>query len=203
MTIKSTRRVVGHSLVHSLVRSHRSLIHLLRTAHSAALIRLLARLLTHTGAHGKEVFVYETNASISYSFNPLCIRAKFFLANFSLHYFESCFFFLASNIRQGEAEKRRIKKRRPQRRSRYVSTIPFFYFFFSLFSSFFSLFYFLLLFFPLVLFPFFYFLCQLKTKNRISFRALIGYSSKPKKNARFYFFLLFFLFSFIFFFFLH
>ena len=26
----------------------------------------------HSGAHGKEVFVYELNASISYHFEPLC-----------------------------------------------------------------------------------------------------------------------------------
>ena len=39
--------------------------------HSLALIHLLARSLTCFGAHGKEVFVYEKNASISYSFNSL------------------------------------------------------------------------------------------------------------------------------------
>ena len=40
-------------------------------ARSTALIRSLARSLAHSGAHGKEVLVYELNASISYSFNPL------------------------------------------------------------------------------------------------------------------------------------
>ena len=39
----------------------------------AALIRLLARSLTHSRAHGKEVFVFELNASISYNFSPLCV----------------------------------------------------------------------------------------------------------------------------------
>ena len=52
MTMKTTRRVLGHSLFRSLVRSHRSL--------------------THSGAHGKDVFVYELNASISYNMKPLC-----------------------------------------------------------------------------------------------------------------------------------
>ena len=66
------RRELGHSLAHSLVRSHRSLIRLFRTARSAALIRSLARSLTRSGAHGKEVFVYELNASISYNLGPLC-----------------------------------------------------------------------------------------------------------------------------------
>ena len=36
-------------------------------------LRSLARSLIHFGAHGKDVFVYELNASISYSFSPLCI----------------------------------------------------------------------------------------------------------------------------------
>ena len=64
MTMKLTRRVLGHSLI----RSHRSLIRLLRCAHSLA--RSLARSLTRFQAHGKEVFVYEMNASISYDFYP-------------------------------------------------------------------------------------------------------------------------------------
>jgi len=42
-------------------------------ARSAALIRSLARSLTHSGAHGLVINVYELNASISYSFSPLCI----------------------------------------------------------------------------------------------------------------------------------
>ena len=51
MTMKSSRRVLGHLLVHSLVRSHRSLIRLLGTAR-------FARSLTRSRAHGKEVYVY-------------------------------------------------------------------------------------------------------------------------------------------------
>ena len=39
MTLKSTRRVLGHSLLRSLVRSHRSLIRLLRTARFARALR--------------------------------------------------------------------------------------------------------------------------------------------------------------------
>ena len=67
ITIKSTRRVLGHSLV----RSHRSLIRLLRTARFARTLRC-AHSLTRSRAHGKAVYVDELNASISYSFNPLC-----------------------------------------------------------------------------------------------------------------------------------
>ena len=39
---------------------------------SAALICSLARSLTHSLAHGKEIYVKKLNASISFSFNPLC-----------------------------------------------------------------------------------------------------------------------------------
>ena len=53
MTMKSTRRILGHTLPRSLVRS-----------------------LTHSGAHGKGVFVHGMNASISYSFDPLCGAAN-------------------------------------------------------------------------------------------------------------------------------
>ena len=58
MTMKSTRRVLGLSLLRlhgplrSIVRSHCSL--------------------TRSGAHGKEIFVYGMNAWIFYSFYPLC-----------------------------------------------------------------------------------------------------------------------------------
>ena len=76
--MKSTRKVLGHSLL----RSHRSLIRLLRTARFAALIRSLARSLTRSRAHGKEVHVYELNASISYRFNPLCIPLSDSSANY-------------------------------------------------------------------------------------------------------------------------
>ena len=50
-TMKSTRRVLGHSLLRSLVRSHRSLIRLPRTARFARALRYahsLARSLTHS-----------------------------------------------------------------------------------------------------------------------------------------------------------
>ena len=74
------RRVelLDHSLLRSLLRSHHSLIRyaqhcslrsrspLCSFARSFAFIRLLARWLAHSGAHGKQVFVYESNASISY-----------------------------------------------------------------------------------------------------------------------------------------
>ena len=41
-------------------------------ARCAALIWSLARSLTHSGAYGREYYVYELNALISYSFNPYC-----------------------------------------------------------------------------------------------------------------------------------
>ena len=63
----SMRRVQGHSLVRSLVRSHCSLIRLLRTARYARALRC-----AHSLAHGKDEYVYKLNASISYHFNPLC-----------------------------------------------------------------------------------------------------------------------------------
>ena len=98
-----------HSLLHSDVRSHRSLIRLLRTAcfaralrcahsfartaHSfacsallaslartAALICSLARSITHSGAHRKEVVFYFAkcvNYSISCHCNQLCDRSSF------------------------------------------------------------------------------------------------------------------------------
>ena len=74
MTIKWTRRSLGHSLLRSLVPSHRSLIFMLCTALFARVLRCahsLARSLAHSVAYGKEVFVYELNVSISCSFNPL------------------------------------------------------------------------------------------------------------------------------------
>ena len=75
MAMQSTCRLLGHLLLRSFVRSHRSLIRLLRTARFARALRRahsLARSLTHSRAHGKEVSVYGINASISCSFNPLC-----------------------------------------------------------------------------------------------------------------------------------
>ena len=45
-------------------------------ARSASLIRSLARSLTLFGAHGKEIYVYELNASISSCFNPMWSARK-------------------------------------------------------------------------------------------------------------------------------
>ena len=61
MTMKLTRRALGHSPICSLVHSHHSLIRLLRTA--LASIASLTR--TRSRAHGKKAFVYDMNASIS------------------------------------------------------------------------------------------------------------------------------------------
>ena len=75
MTMKSTRRVLGHLLLRSLVCSHRSLNCLLCTARFAHALRCahsFAHSLTHSRAHKKEIFFYESNASISYKFIPLC-----------------------------------------------------------------------------------------------------------------------------------
>ena len=41
--------------------------------HSRAPLHLLAASLTHWRAYGKDINVYQLNASISFSFNPLCI----------------------------------------------------------------------------------------------------------------------------------
>ena len=55
--MKSTRRVLGHSLLRLLIRSHCS----------------LTCLLARSGAHEKEVVVYGMNASISHLFKPFFI----------------------------------------------------------------------------------------------------------------------------------
>ena len=73
MTMKWTRRILGHSLVRFLVCSIRSfacstLLALL--ARSAALIRSLARALTRSRDHGKAVFIHDMKASNSYIFHP-------------------------------------------------------------------------------------------------------------------------------------
>ena len=63
MTMKSTRRVLGHSLLRSLVRSHRSSIHLLLTARfvlPATLIHSFVRSLAHFAAQGKETSFQST-----------------------------------------------------------------------------------------------------------------------------------------------
>ena len=57
--MKSTRRVLGHSLVRSLIRSHRSLIRLLRTTR-------FARSLTHSLPSSWE------SGLCLYDFDPLC-----------------------------------------------------------------------------------------------------------------------------------
>ena len=70
------RWVLGHSLLRSLVHSHRSLIRLLRTARFARALccaHSFARSLAHSGSHGKVVVVHGMNASFSYSFKPLCM----------------------------------------------------------------------------------------------------------------------------------
>ena len=67
-------RVLGHSLVRLLVRSHRSLIHLLRTARFAHALRC-----AHSFARSLAHFL--TNASTSYSFNPLCIDRSHSVTN--------------------------------------------------------------------------------------------------------------------------
>ena len=80
MTMKSTRGVLGQWAIRSSIRLFARTAHsfaccalLASLASSAALIRSLARSLAHFKAHGKETFVYKLNASISYSFNPLCV----------------------------------------------------------------------------------------------------------------------------------
>ena len=61
------RTALAHSILRLPVCLHRLLI--------CSLIRSLqsrARSFIHSRAHGKEIYVYELNASISYNFNPLC-----------------------------------------------------------------------------------------------------------------------------------
>ena len=74
--------VLGHSLIRLLVRSHCSLIHLLRTTRFACALRCaqsfacLLTLLTPL-LMGKRFFLYEMNGSPAYSFNPLCSDVQF------------------------------------------------------------------------------------------------------------------------------
>ena len=75
MIQESTRRVLGHSLVHSLVHSHRTLVRLLRSARFARALRcaqLFAPSLSSLARSWERGFHDEVNTSISYSFNPLC-----------------------------------------------------------------------------------------------------------------------------------
>ena len=67
MIMKLTQRVLGHSLLRSLIRSHRSPNSL---AHSATLIPSLA----HFGAHGIEIFVYKLRRVDLMSFQPTARR---------------------------------------------------------------------------------------------------------------------------------
>ena len=74
---------VGYWAIRSSARSFARPAHsfacsalLASLARSAALIRSLALSLTRSRAHGKVVYVFEMNASISYSFNPLCKARK-------------------------------------------------------------------------------------------------------------------------------
>ena len=66
------REYWAYSLPRSLIRLHRTarFARALRCAHS------LAHSLAHSGSHGKVVFVYELNASISYCFSPLWFLSK-------------------------------------------------------------------------------------------------------------------------------
>ena len=68
MTNHWTRRALDHSLILSFVRLQRSLIRLLCPAHFAR--ALCSRV------YGKEVFVYDMNAFISYGFNSMCARSS-------------------------------------------------------------------------------------------------------------------------------
>ena len=79
--MKSTRGVLGLSLGCSLVHLHCSLLQWLCTARFAHSLRSFARFthelgyahsLARSRAHGKEIPVFALNASIPYSFNPLC-----------------------------------------------------------------------------------------------------------------------------------
>ena len=72
MTTESTRTVLDHSLLHLLA----PLTHLLAShcsLGSRAPLHSFVCSLTHSVAHGKEVFVYGMTAPISHSFNPLCV----------------------------------------------------------------------------------------------------------------------------------
>ena len=78
-TTKNTDEVLGHSLVRSLDRSHRSLVCSLRTtllARSAALTRSLARSLRSLPRSWERGFLYEMNASPAYNFHPLWVSEK-------------------------------------------------------------------------------------------------------------------------------
>ena len=71
-TMISTRRVLGHSLIRSLIR----LFHIDRFAcvicYAHSFTCALPCLFTCSQSHAKEVYVYDLNASISNGFNPQC-----------------------------------------------------------------------------------------------------------------------------------
>ena len=52
---------------------------------SAAVIRSLARSVTRARAHGKEVSIFELNASISYHFDPQCARVLISVEKHNFH----------------------------------------------------------------------------------------------------------------------
>ena len=70
-----TSRVMGYLLVHSLVCSYRSFA-IACPAFLACYAHLFACPLTHSWAHWKRFFFAEVDASILYSFNPLCIDSN-------------------------------------------------------------------------------------------------------------------------------
>ena len=76
MTMKLTRRLLGHLLIRSLICSDRWLICLHRTARftwARHCAHLLVRSLTHLLLRSWEwSYVHELNASIWYIFNPQC-----------------------------------------------------------------------------------------------------------------------------------
>ena len=67
---------VEYSVIRSSARSFARTALLASLVRSAALIRFFARSLTRSRARGKEIYVIEMNASISYSFDPLCSVAS-------------------------------------------------------------------------------------------------------------------------------
>ena len=62
----------GPPLTRSLAPLTHSLRRTARFARAFRCAHLIARSLTHSRSHGKETYVNKLNASISYSFNPLC-----------------------------------------------------------------------------------------------------------------------------------
>ena len=65
-------------LAHPFARSLAPLTHSHCSLRSRAPLRSFVRSLAYSGARGKETFVYGMNASISFSFSPLCAGAPRF-----------------------------------------------------------------------------------------------------------------------------